>query len=133
MKLFGTVYAHCDIPCGVYETDTMQHAAYTCKVMVQKLLEFELRDDADIEHHSSFTRLVMVKEKHAETVKHQARILWGDYFKPEHLEKHPDLHDKVWQIMRQASKVKQTVNLDEADKLIAQVNELAEIFAGTKK
>jgi len=131
MKIFGTVHAHCDIPCGVYETDTMRNAAYTCKVMVQKLKE--LGDVSDLEHQNSFVRMVMTKEKHAETVKHEVRIMWGDYFKPEHLESYPDLHDKVWQIMKQASTVKHTVDEAEAQKLIDQVLELADIFAATKK
>lgn len=131
MKLFGTVYAHCDIPCGVYETDTMRNSAYTCKVMVQKIQE--LGDMSDPNHHNNAVRMIMVKEKHAETVKHEARILWGDYFKPEHLSEHPDLHDKVWQIMKQASTVKHTVDLDESQKLIDLVAELADIFASTKK
>lgn len=131
MKLFGTVYAHCDIPCGVYETDTMRNAAHTCKVMVQKIQE--LGDMADPNHHNNATRMIMVKEKHAETVKHEVRILWGDYFKPEHVEQYPDLHEKVWQIMKQASAVKQSVDLDAAQRLIDQVQELADIFAATKK
>lgn len=131
MKLFGTVYAHCDVPCGVYETDTMRNAAYTCMVMVQKIKA--LGGEASIEHDNNFIRMVMTKEQHAEMVKHQVRILWGDYFKPEHLEIVPDLHDKVWQIMKQASTVKQTVDEEQAQKLIDQVNELADIFAKTKQ
>jgi nickel superoxide dismutase len=131
MKLFGTVYAHCDIPCGVYETDTMRNAAYTCKVMVQKIKD--LGDLHDVEHHNGFVRMVMTKEKHAEMVKHEARILWGDYFKPEHLEAYPDLHEKVWQMMKQASTVKHTVDETEAQKLVDQVLELADIYAATKK
>ncbi len=131
MKLFGTVHAHCDVPCGVYETDTMRNAAFTCKVMVTKMKD--LGDLHDPEHHQSFVRMVNTKELHAETVKHQVRILWGDYFKPEHLEKYPDLHDKVWQILKQASTVKQTVDLDEAQKLIDYVLAFADIYAETKK
>ena len=131
MKLFGTVYAHCDVPCGVYETDTMRNAAYTCKVMVQKMLD--LGHTSDPEHLNSYIRMVTTKEKHAETVKHEVRILWGDYFKPEHLEQCPDLHDKVWQIMKAASKVKQGVDLADADALIARVLELEGIFKATKQ
>lgn len=131
MKLFGTVYAHCDVPCGVYETDTMRNAAFTCKVMVTKMKE--LGDLHDLEHQNSFIRMVNTKEIHAETVKHQARILWGDYFKPEHLETYPDLHDKVWQILKQAGKVKQTVDEAEAQKLIDQVLEFEGIYKETKK
>lgn len=131
MKLFGTVYAHCDVPCGIYETDTMRNAAFTCKVMVQKIKQ--LGDVSSLEHHNSFVRMVMTKEKHAEMVKHQLRILWGDYFKPEHVEAYPDLHAKVWSIMKQASTVKQTVDEAEAQKLVDQVSEISDIFANTRK
>jgi len=131
MQLFGTVYAHCDIPCGVYETDTMRHAARTCKVMVEKALA--LGDATDIEHHNNFVRMVMVKEKHAERVKRELAVLWGDYFKPEHLEICPELHDKVWQTLKQASKVKQSCSIEEADKLQAMVDEIATIFDRTRQ
>lgn len=131
MKLFGKVYAHCDVPCGVYETDTIRNAAFTCKVMVTKIKE--LGDVSDVEQHNNFVRMVVTKEQHAEAVKHQARILWGDYFKPEHLEDHPELHDKVWQILKQASTVKQSVDEEAAQKLIDMVHELGHIFADTKK
>lgn len=125
------VYAHCDVPCGIYETDTMQHAADTCRRMVEKIEE--LGNDQDNEHRNQFVRAVMVKEDHAQRCKDQLHMLWSDYFKPEHLGTYPDLHDKFWLATKQCSKVKQTVSLEEADKLIEQVAEIAEIFAATKK
>lgn len=131
MKLFGTVYAHCDVPCGIYETDTMKHAADTCKVMVEKAEALGELDD--MEHMNQFVRIVSTKEKHAERVKHEVAVLWGDYFKPEHLEKYPNLHDKVWQTLKQASKVKQGMDIDACVKLQEQVAELAEIFVATKQ
>ncbi len=131
MKLFGTVYAHCDVPCGIYDPDTMKHAADTCKVMVQKALD--IGEDPTPDNDNNLIRMVMTKEKHAERVKHELRVLWGDYFKPEHLEKYPDLHDRVWRALKQASAVKQHMSVDECDKLIAQVGEIANIFADTKK
>ena len=39
-------------------------------------------------------------------MKHHLDVLWHDYFKPEHLEKVPNLHDLFWQATKQASKVK---------------------------
>ena len=131
MKIFGKVYAHCDIPCGIYETDTITHSAHTCQVMVNKLGELLGSEDPD--DQNNFARMVAVKEAHAEKVKHEVRIIWGDYFKPEHVEKYPDLHEKVWQIMRQASRVKQTISADETQKFIDQVADFAEIFADSKK
>ena len=39
------------------------------------------------------TRAVSIKEERADLVKHHLWVLWTDYFKPEHLEKYPNLHD----------------------------------------
>lgn len=131
MKLFGTVYAHCDVPCGIYETDTMRHAAETCKVMVVKALA--IGEESTPDNDNDFIRMVMTKELHAERVKHELRVLWGDYFKPEHVEKFPDLHDKVWRALKQASAVKQHLSIEECDKLIAQIDDIAAVFAATRQ
>ena len=131
MKLFGTVYAHCDIPCGIYETDTMSHAARTCTTMCHKISELsDLSDPDNLQH---FTRMVNVKEKHAERVKREVTILWGDYFKSEHLGLHDNLHDLIWRTLKQASVVKQGLSEEEATKLEAMVAEVAEVFAKSKR
>ncbi len=130
MSFVKTAYAHCDIPCGVYETDTMLHSAETCKRMIQKISS--LGEIDNIEKNNSFVRSVMNKEKHAQKVKKEIYILWSDYFKPEHLEKYPDLHDKLWKAAKQASTVKQTVSLEETEKLGEMVHEIAHLFADTK-
>lgn len=80
MKLLKTAYAHCDIPCGIYETDTMMHSAETCRRMIQKIEGLGELDS--IEKHNGFVRSVMNKEKHAQKVKREIYILWSDYFKP---------------------------------------------------
>lgn len=131
MKLLKTAYAHCDIPCGIYETDTMMHSAETCRRMIQRIEELGELDS--IEKHNTFVRSVMNKEKHAQKVKRELYILWSDYFKPEHVEKYPDLHDQLWKATKQASTVKQTVSMEEAEKLIAMVHDVAHLFADTKQ
>lgn len=131
MKLLKTAYAHCDIPCGIYETDTMMHSAETCRRMIQKIEELGELDN--IEKHNTFVRSVMNKEKHAQKVKRELYILWSDYFKPEHLEKYPDLHDQLWKAAKQASTVKQTVSMEETEKLISMVHDISHLFADTKQ
>jgi hypothetical protein len=37
-------------------------------------------------------------------------VLWSDYFKPEHLEAHPDLHDRFWKALKQAGTCKRSVD-----------------------
>ena len=125
-----TVQAHCDVPCGIYETDTMMHAANTCLKMIDKIEELGELDTT--EKHNNFIRMVLTKEKHAERCKREIAVLWGDYFKPEHLEKFPNLHDTVWKTLKQASKVKQTVSREECQKLADMVHELSHIFADSK-
>jgi nickel superoxide dismutase len=103
-----TIYAHCDIPCGIYDPHNMQMAAHTVIRMTQMIMDLEEGED-----HKKFThqmaRLVKVKEEHAELAKHELRVLWADYFKPEHLEKYPDLHTLVFETMKLASKGRQGI------------------------
>lgn len=123
-------YAHCDIPCGIYETDTMKHSAATALKMVQKINE--LTDLSDKNELANFTRYVQTKETHARKVKEELAILWSDYFKPEHLEKFPNLHNSIWMTMKQASRVKQYVSEEDCNKLIEMISEVDDIFQKSK-
>lgn len=125
-----TVSAHCDIPCGIYETDTMTYSAETCRRMIQKIEG--LGEIDSIEKQNGLIRSVMNKEKHAQKVKDELYILWSDYFKPEHIEKFPNLHDQIWKTVKQASVVKQTVSMEEVEKLNSMVHDVAHLFADSK-
>ncbi len=132
-----TVYAHCDVPCGIYDPKAAQVAAETVLKMVQKIKEApepELdSDEAAVEYTNTIVRMVWTKEEHARICKEQLLILWTDYFKPEHLEKFPELHNTFWQAAKLCSKAKQTVDLEVAQNLVNAVNEIAEMFAESKK
>ena len=130
MNYIKPAYAHCDIPCGIYETDTLVHSAETCRRMIQKIEELGQLDS--VEKHNTFVRSVMNKERHAQKVKDELSILWTDYFKPEHLEAHPDLHEVLWKTAKQASVVKQTVSMEEAEALNARVHDVVHLFQATK-
>ena len=81
---------------------------------------------------NTFSRYVTVKEEHAQLCKKELDILWHDYFRPDHLEKYPDLHNVVWQATKLASKNKQNVDQDAAKELVSAVDKVAEIFWATK-
>src|SRR5437868_15023591 len=83
---FETVYAHCDIPCGIYDPKGAQTAAKTVARMVE-LIEELPAENPSVDDRNKFVRCVMVKEEHAQKCKTELLILWTDYFKPEHLEK----------------------------------------------
>ena len=124
MKFIKPVYAHCDLPCGVYDPTQAKIEAES----VHKILE----KYADL-HDEDKWRAVIIKEERLELVKHHLWVLWTDYFKPEHLEAHPNLHDLFWKATKQAGAVKKTVNSEESQKLLGMIDEIAEIFWSTKK
>lgn len=131
LSLIKPVYAHCDVPCGIYETDTMLHAAETCLRMTEKIAELPASNKNDNDANN-FVRMVATKEKHAQLCKDQLYILWSDYFKPEHLQKFPDLHNMFWQAAKQCSKVKQSVDIEEAHKLLHQLSDIIAMFKESK-
>lgn len=130
-------YAHCDVPCGIYDPKAAQTAAATVLKMVEKLDALALPDVSDkqqlLSYQNSVTRIVLTKEEHARICKKEILILWTDYFKPEHLEKFPKFHETFWKAAKLCSVNKQEVSLDHAKELVAAVDEIAEIFATTKE
>ena len=116
-------HAHCDIPCGVYDPEQARIEAESCYRILEK---YQASDD-DVFR----TRCIIIKEQRAELVKHHLDVLWHDYFKPEHLEKYPDLHDVCWKAAKQASEVKHNTDLDTAKKLLDLVDQVADMWTGT--
>jgi len=126
MKFFAIkpVYAHCDLPCGVYDPVQAMVEAKSVFAIMTKYPDLSDEDK---------TRAIFIKEQRAEMVKHHLWVLWTDYFKPEHLEKHPKLHDLFWQATKQAGMTKKTTDVAEAKKLLDMIKEIDVIFADTRK
>lgn len=124
--------AHCDVPCGIYDPKPAQIAAATVLKMVQ-LINGLPKENPTAEDRNKFVRCIMTKEEHARICKKEILIIWTDYFKPEHLEKFPDLHDTFWKAAKLCSKNKQTVDEESATELVSTVNHIAQIFEQSKK
>ncbi len=124
---FKTVLAHCDIPCGIYDPHKAQMDAHTVIRMVDMIKD--PKNKGDIHKLARYTK---VKEEHAESCKHEVRVLWGDYFKEEHAKQFPELNELIWKIMKQASNAKQTTDRRAGEDLLSSVQRLSEIFWQTK-
>jgi nickel superoxide dismutase len=129
--------AHCDIPCGIYDPHAAQIAALTVIRMVQLIQNLPKPDaNAGQDQWDTYTmqmsRYTATKEEHAKLCEHELVILWTDYFKPEHLEKHPNLHDVFWKATKLTSTVKQAIDMDASQQLLASCQQIAEIFWDTK-
>ena len=65
-------------------------------------------------------------------VKEHLWVLWTDYFKPEHLEKHPNLHDLFWNATKEAGAAKKSNDPAQGQKLLDSIDEIAKVFWETK-
>ena len=131
------VFAHCDVPCGIYDPHEAQLAAHTVLRMTNMIDELQASSpEPPFEERkriiSQISRLTKVKEEHAELIKHEIRVIWGDYLKDEHLKQHKAIHQLVFKIMKQASVARQNVDIKAANELLRMVQMFAEIFWETK-
>ena len=118
------VSAHCDLPCGVYDPAQARIEAESVKAIQEK---YQGNEDASFR-----SRAIEIKEQRSDLVKHHLWVLWTDYFKPNHLEAHPDLHEKFWNATKLAGESKKSLDPAQGQKLIDAINEIADIFKATK-
>jgi nickel superoxide dismutase len=109
--------AHCDLPCGVYDPAQARIEAES----VQKIIE---------KYHESSDELF---RQRAVLIKDHLWVLWTDYFKPPHLEAHPELHELFWKATKLAGEAKHTVDAKVAQQLLDAIGEIDKIFWETKK
>ncbi len=120
-----TAYAHCDLPCGVYDPAQARIEAESVMKIMQKYSEL----------HEDFQKMraILIKEQRAELVKHHLWVLWTDYFKPEHLEKFPHLHDLFWRATKAAGQTKKSIDPADGQKLLDLIAEITVVFNKTKQ
>ncbi|PHS24700.1 MAG: superoxide dismutase, Ni [Methylophaga sp.] len=129
---FETASAHCDVPCGIYDPSTAQIAALTVIRMLDLISELAENDNLTVADQAKLARFIDQKEQHANQVKEEIRIIWGDYFKQPQFDQVPGVHELVHSIMLQGSKCRQTIERENGLELLNLVNQFAEGFWKTK-
>jgi nickel superoxide dismutase len=124
LKPRWTVHAHCDLPCGIYDPAQARIEAESVKACQEK---YQGSDDAIFKD-----RAISIKEQRANLVKEHLWVLWTDYFKPEHLETYPQLHELFWNATKEAGNAKRSEDPAQGQKLLDAVDELSKIFWETK-
>lgn len=119
------VYAHCDLMCGVYDPAQARIEAESVKAIAEK---YQKSDDEVFRQ-----RCVILKEQRAQLAKEHLWVLWTDYFKPEHVEKFPQIHDLFWRATKAAGDAKKSMDPADGQKLLGLIDEIAAVFAKTKK
>lgn len=126
---FDQAKAHCDIPCGIYDPIVAQINALTVVRMMDLMAALE---GEGLAYENSMSRYIAVKEEHAEKVKNEIRVIFGDFIKDTHVKQYPELPNLFHEIMQLGSKGRQTADREAGLALVEAVNKFAEIFWAIK-
>lgn len=123
-------FAHCDIPCGIYDPFRVQQAAHTVIRMTELLSSLKREDETKAEH--DIARMTHVKEKHSDIIEEELDTLQNDYFKEEHFKEYPNLLDLFNKTIKSSIAARQKISMADAEATLNGVMEIAEIFFKTK-
>ena len=130
------VNAHCDGPCGIYDPASARIAAEAVLSMTKKMLDLKAPDSGDAEamaHYvNTMSRYASIKEQEAKKCKDDILVLWTDFFKPEHLSSHEDLHSLFWNTAKLCSACKVELSIDHANDLLDHVRKIHDLFWSVK-
>ena len=128
--------AHCDGPCGIYDPSSARIAGEAVVSMTNKMLGLKCPEvenaDAMASYLNTMGRYTTIKEEEAQRCKDELLILWTDYFKPQHLESFPDLHEIFWNAAKLCSSCKVEVSVQHCEELMEAIEKIHNIFWSTK-
>jgi len=127
------VYAHCDLPCGVYDPAQARVEAESVKAIQERYQNAGQFHGANQTLADYQGRALAIKEQRAELVKHHLWVLWTDYFTPAHLEKYPNLHQLFWTATKEAGAAKKSQDPAQGQRLLDAIAEIDKIFWETKR
>ncbi len=126
-------YAHCDLPCGVYDPAQARIEAESVKAIQERYQKADTAKSAAETADDYRARCLAIKEERAHMVKEHLWVLWTDYFKPNHVEKYPQLHQLFWNATKEAGLAKKSQDPAQGQKLLDMIAEIDKIFWETKK
>ncbi|MDP6870307.1 MAG: superoxide dismutase, Ni [Candidatus Poseidoniaceae archaeon] len=124
--------AHCDGPCGVYDSASARIAGEAVQSMTNKMLALTCPSTEDSNSMSAYlntmSRYAAIKEEEAQKCKDELLVLWTDFFKPQHLEDNPELHDIFWKAAKLCSACKVEVSAEHAQELMDAIEAIHHMF-----
>jgi len=123
-------YAHCDIPCGIYDPFVVQRAAHTLLRMTNLIVGVKRENEIKAEH--DIARMTIVKEKHADLLEEELETLRNDYFKKDHYKDFSNLNDLFITTLEFLAKTRQGIDVQAASDTLEGVLKISEIFFKTK-
>tara|TARA_Y100001970_G_scaffold166768_1_gene204072 strand:- start:86044 stop:86493 length:450 start_codon:yes stop_codon:yes gene_type:complete len=127
--------AHCDGPCGVYDPASARIAGEAVQSMTKKMVDLAENHGGDCGsagYINTMSRYAAIKEEEAQICKDELLVLWTDFFKPQHLESNPNLHEIFWKAAKLCSACKVEVSTMHAQELMDAIEEIHNLFWAVK-
>ncbi len=127
--------AHCDGPCGVYDPASARVAGEAVQSMTKKMIALAENHGTECNtaaYLNTMSRYAAIKEEEAQKCKDELLVLWTDFFKPQHLDANPDLHDTFWHAAKLCSACKVEVSADHAQELMDAIESIHHMFWSVK-
>ena len=118
-----TARAHCDLPCGVYDPGAGPDRG---RIVLPDHGEVPGQRGRDLPRPGDRDQGRARRAGQA-----PLDVLWHDYFKPEHIEKVPNLHELFWNATKAASKVKASVDPADGQKLLDLIDDIDAAWKAT--
>ncbi|MBR59279.1 MAG: superoxide dismutase [Myxococcales bacterium] len=133
----SSVYAHCQVPCGIYDDHARVHVMEEDSVTIEKATRLigELTGLHDATSHNQLVRWVKTKEEHANRI----ISVTAEYFLTQKIKPADPKDEAAWKnyilhlttchkLMRAAMKVKQTVSQENVDALKKAISALGALY-----
>ena len=120
----------------MYDPASARVAAEAVQSMTNKMLGLTCPETSDgpamATYLNTMSRYAAIKEEEAQKCKHELLVLWTDFFKPQHLEGNPDLHDTFWHAAKLCSACKVEVSSHHAQELMDACEAIHNMFWAVK-
>lgn len=126
---YKIAFAHCDIPCGIYDVQNLQMAAHTVYRMTDLLKQVKREDELKAEH--DIARVVHVKEEHVNILEHELSTLSDDYFKND-FSKYEGLEELFSKAKIVGGKCRTGIDISSCEELIEISMKISEIYYDSK-
>ncbi len=126
----GIIYAHCEIPCGIYDDEMrVKMISEHIQTIEKSMNEIDKLENAGLSHHSNqLVRWIMNKEDHA----NQLQEIVTQYFMTQRIKFDTKNYDKKLNLLHHmlvyAMKCKQTTDLENVEALKKLVKEFSDSY-----
>ena len=134
MLFTAQLYAHCQIPCGVYDDTMRVKMIEEHTLTILKSMNYIGSNQNDLEKQNQVTRWIINKEEHAQEI----QIIVSEYFLTQRIKLKDDSKESkdlyhaqlaaLHNILLDAMKCKQTINTNNTTSLLENLNKFVNLY-----